>query len=309
MSEILNYKDFYDIPLRENEQVVEQMVKDCYAVFACRHKFCREVCPVYAEGRNEAYGSYAFHTAILAVSRGLSKLSSIANDFTNCLECGACENRCPNTLFAGDFYKATTTLVDLVRKVRRDTVSQGIYFEGYELVKETIEEHLAHDDGPADNFTSWARDLNIPAKAQTVLFVDYFNTFQTSEVPRLAAQVLQKAGVKFAALDHPAVTTGELLDTDLPKWLEHARRNISQLESAGAKTVIMINPHEYSYFVKDYPRYLGTLPFKVVFITDYLVELIGRGKIKFTDAYKAKVGYHDPCSLNKLTGNCSHPER
>ena len=36
--------------------------------------------------------------------------------------------RCPNTLFAGDFYGTSTTTVDLVRKVRRDLVAADIGF-------------------------------------------------------------------------------------------------------------------------------------------------------------------------------------
>lgn len=309
MNELISYKEFYQQSLKENESISEEMVKDCFAVFACRHKFCREVCPVYAEERNESYGSYGFHTALLSVARGVTNLAELANSFTYCLECGACELRCPTTLFAGDFYKATTTTVDLVRKVRRDLVAQGIYYDGYDLVKETITEYLARDQGPVDNLTSWARDLDLPKKGQIVMFVDYFNAFQTTEVPRLTAMVLQKAGIRPAILEHPAVTTGELLETDLPSWLEHARRNIAELQRAGAQTVVFINPHDYSYFVKEYPKYLGSLPFKVVYITDFLVELITQGKIKFREEYKIKVGYHDPCSLNKLTGVWQSPRQ
>jgi len=71
--------------------------------------------------------------------------------------------------------------------------------------------------------------------------------------------------------------------------------------------VILVNPHEYSYFVKEYPRYVGTLPFEVVFITDFVNDLIKAGKISFTEEYNKKVTFHDPCSLNKLCGNFQAP--
>src|ERR1035437_5005333 len=119
MSQQLSFKPFYEERI-EGTRIPVPLIKDCYAVFACRHKFCREVCPVYQDDRDESHTSYGFHTSLLAISQGMGELSDVSELVTNCLECGACELRCPNTLFGGDFYGASTTTVDLVRKVRRD---------------------------------------------------------------------------------------------------------------------------------------------------------------------------------------------
>lgn len=309
MSELISHKEFFEIPLKQGEPVDADMVKDCYATFACRHKFCREVCPVYQEERNEAYVPYGYNTSILAVSRGIGELKELYRTFTFCLECGACELRCPTTLFAGDFYKRTTTTVDLVRKVRRDMLAQGIEPAGWQAVQATVDEHLNHYSGPTAELTRWAQDLNLPRSGETMLFVDYFNAFQTTEVPRLAARILQAAGVRFGILDHPAVTAGELLESNLEAYLEHGKRNIAALEQAGARTVVVANPHEYVYFVREYPRHFGTLPFAVVFITDYLWQLHTEGRIQFTVPVPRKVTYHDPCTLNKHAGLTESPRQ
>jgi Fe-S oxidoreductase len=205
-------------------------------------------------------------------------------------------------MFGGDFYRYSTTTVDLVRKMRRDLYAEGIKYEGFEEVQKVIDEHVMHDKGPDADLTSWAEGLNLPRKGENILFVDYYNAFQTREVPIAAAKILKAANVNFAILDHPAVTTGELYETDENAWVEAAKRNIKALQDAGAKTVILVNPHEFSYFVKEYPRYVGTLPFKVVFITDFVNDLIKAGKITFKKEYNKKVTFHDPCSLNKLCG-------
>ncbi len=135
---------------------------------------------------------------------------------------------------------------------------------------------------------------------EVVLFVDYFSATQTSEVPRLTAQILIKAGKKVTILKKPAVTNGELLETDLDTWLEHAKENISKLQATGINKVVIVNPHEYVYFVREYPKYLGSLPFEVVFVTDYLWNLVESGEITFSESVNIKASYHDPCSLNKM---------
>ena len=305
--EILSYKKFYDDPIQKGKPVAKTMETDCYAVFSCRHKFCREWCPDYVAERNESYSSYGMHTSLLALSRGQAKLEEMGNEFIHCLECGQCELKCQNTMFGGDFYKYSTTTVDLVRKMRRDLYAQGIKYDGIEEVEKTIEEHKQYDAGADAELTSWAEGLDLPRKGDVVMYVDYYNAFQTREVPIAAAKILKAAGAAPAILDHPAITTGELLDTDLDAWLDGAKRNVEALKAAGAKKVILVNPHEYSYFVKEYPHYLGTLPFEVVYITDYVNELIKDGKIKFVKEFNKKVTYHDPCSLNKLCGNYQAP--
>jgi Fe-S oxidoreductase len=307
MAELLSKKDFYKEVLKDDQPINEQFTKECYTVFACRHKFCREICPVYREERNESYSSYGLHTSLLAVSQGLEQLSNIKNTITNCLECGACELRCPTTLFAGDFYKYTTTTVDLVRKVRHDLIVQGITYDRYNEVKKYVDEHLDYYNGPQEELTKWASDLTLPKSGEVVLFVDYFNATQTSEVPRLAAKILQKAGCAVAILEKPAITSGELLETNLDLWLEHAKENISALEKAGAEKVVMINPHEYAYFVREYPKHFGTLSFEVVFITDFIYRLLEDGSIRFTKELNLKASYHDPCALNKMCGLYESP--
>lgn len=305
--EILSYKKFYSDPVAIDKPVSDELAKDCYAVFACRHKFCREWCPVYVEERNESHISYGMHVAVLALARGTAKLEEMSDEFIHCLECGQCELKCPNTMFGGDFYRYSTTTLDLVRKMRRDLYAAGINYEGFEEVQKVIDEHLMHDKGPDADLTSWAEGLNLPNKGENMLFVDYYNAFQTREVPIAAAKVLKAAKYKFGILAHPAVTTGELNETDLDAWIAAAKRNVKALQDAGAKNVIFVNPHEYSYFVKEVPKYVGTLPFEVLFITDVVNDLIKAGKIIFKKAYNKKVTFHDPCSLNKLCSNYEAP--
>jgi heterodisulfide reductase subunit D len=89
------------------------------------HKFCREVCPVTQVTRNENHTPTAFHANIVAMEKGLVDVEDVADDYVHCTQCGACELRCPNTLFTGDFYRHRTRTVDVVKAMRALMVDTG----------------------------------------------------------------------------------------------------------------------------------------------------------------------------------------
>ena len=102
-----------------------------YNCFSSGHKFCREVCPVMQVTRNESWTPTAFHANVVAMDRGELEIGDVAADYVNCTQCGACELRCPNTLFTGDFYRFRTRTVDVVKAVRALAVEQGIHQPGW----------------------------------------------------------------------------------------------------------------------------------------------------------------------------------
>ena len=82
--------------------------------------------------RNESWTPTAFHANVVAMEKGELELEEVASDYVNCTQCGACELRCPNTLFTGDFYRFRTRTVELVKAVRALAVDQGIHQPGYQ---------------------------------------------------------------------------------------------------------------------------------------------------------------------------------
>lgn len=306
--EFISKKSIYDTPLGDGKPVTSELRRDCYAVFACRHKFCRDVCPVFIEERDENGSSYGFHAAILGMAEGHGVLSEMADASRLCLQCGACQLRCPNTLYTGDFYGQTTTTVDLVRKLRRDLVAQNTPPTNWEDVVRYVREDLDREASGGDAYVKWAENLGLPNSGETMLFVDYFNAFQTTDVPRNAAKILKAAGIKFGILNKAFPTLGELYENDKEAWLEFGKKTIEALKSAGAKTVVIVNPHDFVFFVSEYPKYF-TVPFEVVYLTDYLGKLYEDGKIVFKNPVPIKATYHDPCTLNKHTLSWEAPRK
>src|SRR5688500_3998746 len=90
------------LPHPRTAAFVEQWRNTSYNCFSSGHKFCREVCPVTQVERNESWTPTAFHANVIAMERGELDIADVAADYVNCTQCGACELRCPNTLFTGD---------------------------------------------------------------------------------------------------------------------------------------------------------------------------------------------------------------
>ena len=96
-----------------------------YSCYSSGHKFCREVCPVTQVTRNENHSPTAFHANVVAMEKGLLDVGDVAEDYVHCTQCGACELRCPNTLFTGDFYRYRTRTVEVVKAMRALMVETG----------------------------------------------------------------------------------------------------------------------------------------------------------------------------------------
>jgi heterodisulfide reductase subunit D len=305
----LSKKDFYAEPLTKTKGIPDEFVKEAYLVFACRHKFCRDICPNFDLTRREAHTSYGFHTSILAVSRGVGDLDKLIDDFTYCLECGACELRCPNTSMGGDFYRRSTTTVDLVRKVRRDHVADGGEIRNWAAVKEYLDEHRGFVAGQADLVTKWAEGIKLSGDMKTALFVDFFTATQGTEVPRLAAQILGKIGVKFGVYATPGVTAPELLSEDDEEWKKYAGENVANFRSLGVKTLVVANPHDYALIIREYPKWFDMEGIETVFVTDFILRKLKEKGVTPSVAVAGKFAYHDPCTLNKLVVEADSPRQ
>ena len=107
------------------KEFVEEWRDAAYNCFSSGHKFCREVCPVMQVTRNETPHARPRSTPTSSRwSRAHLDVADVAEDYVHCTQCGACELRCPNTLFTGDFYRFRTRTVDVVKAMRALAVEQ-----------------------------------------------------------------------------------------------------------------------------------------------------------------------------------------
>jgi len=304
------------IPLADvkTREFVEEWRNASYNCYSSGHKFCREVCPVMTETRNESWTPTAFHANIVAMERGELTIEDIAADYVNCTQCGACELRCPNTLFTGDFYRFRTRTVDVVKAVRAFAVESGIHQPGYRSWNARTAER-SHEpvlgDVPVgqDTVRDWADGLDIPIGGESILFVDCEAAFYRTSVSRAVAQILQKAGYEFGLMGEQWCCGGPAAEMGyVDQAREFAEHNMASWRETGTKRILVLDPHDYISFTEDYPTYFGAdFDIEVVLVVELFAEMIRDGRLVPDVPVDRAITYHDPCRLNKRKGIWKEP--
>ena len=299
---------------RRTAEFVEEWRNAAYNRYSSGHKFCREVCPVMQVTRNESWTPTAFHANVVAMERGELDVADIAHDYVNCTQCGACELRCPNTLFTGDFYRFRTRTVDVVKAVRALAVESGVHQDQWRTWNErtndrTHEPVLGEAEVSQENVRNWAAGLDIPIGGETVLFVDCEAAFYRTSVPRAVAQILQSAGVEFGLMGEQWCCGGPAAEMGyVDQAKRFARHNLDNWRSTGTRRLLVLDPHDYISFTEDYPRYFGSeFDLEVVLVVEVLADLLRQGRLTPNVPVNRTLTYHDPCRLNKRKGVWQEP--
>ncbi len=300
-----------DVKTRE---FVEEWRNASYNCYSSGHKFCREVCPVMQVTRNESYSPTAFHANVVAMERGELSIEDVASDYVNCTQCGACELRCPNTLYTGDFYRFRTRTVDVVKAARALAVDSGVHQPGYRswnarTAERSHEPVLGEVPVGQETVRDWAYGLDIPIGGETVLFVDCEAAFYRTSVPRAVAQVLQKAGYEFGLMGEQWCCGGPAAEMGyVEQSRAFAEHNLASWRATGTKRLLVLDPHDYISFTEDYPKYFGAdFDLEVVLVVELFAEMIRDGRLVPNVAVDRAITYHDPCRLNKRKGIWKEP--
>ncbi len=293
---------------------VEQWRDAAYNCFSSGHKFCREVCPVMQVTRNETWTPTAFHANVVAMEQGELTIEDVAADYVNCTQCGACELRCPNTLFTGDFYRFRTRTVDLVKAMRALAVDNDVHQPAWQRWNQLTDERthepvLNGQPVSQEHVRDWAAGLELPVGGETILFVDCEAAFFRTSLPRAVAQILTLAGVEFGLMNEQWCCGGPAAEMG---YADQARRfaehNLADWRAVGARTILVLDPHDYISFTEDYPKYFGAdYDLEIVLVVELFARLIREGKLTPKVPVERTVTYHDPCRLNKRKGIWQEP--
>jgi heterodisulfide reductase subunit D len=288
---------------------VERWRNAAYSCYSSGHKFCREICPVMQVTRNENHSPTAFHANVVAMEQGLLGVEDVARDYVHCTQCGACELRCPNTLFTGDFYRFRTRTVDVVKAMRAFAVDMGVEQEGWKRWVELTEQHrsepvLGDAAVTQEHVADWAEGLGLPVGGETILFVDCEAAFYRTSVPRAVARILRQAGIEFGLMREQWCCGGPAAEMG---YVERARafaeHNLADWRSTGTRRVIVLDPHDFVTFTEDYPCYFGDdYDVEIVLGIDLVAELVRDGRLELTVPVERVATYHDACRLNKRKG-------
>jgi heterodisulfide reductase subunit D len=290
------------------QEFFDQQRDKAWHCFTSGHKFCREVCPVMQVTRDENHSPTAFHANIVAMEQGALSVADVAEDYVHCTQCGACELRCPNTLFTGDFYRNRTRTVEVVKAMRALAVQAGIEQPNWkrwvELTEQFKSEPVLDTPVTQEHVRDWADGLQLPVGGETILFVDCEAAFYRTSVSRSVALILLAAGVPFGLMREQWCCGGPAAEMGyVDRARAFAEHNVADWRAVGARRIVTLDPHDYITFTEDYPSYFGDdYDFEIVHITELVASLIRDGRLTLSVPIERVVTYHDPCRLNKRKG-------
>lgn len=261
------------------------------------------ICPSIDYGNFHAYsGSGKVITSYMLRENKAPVTPSLVESVYACTVCGGCDVACKTNM--GDEVEPLDTIYEL----RTHMANNGHVPDALVQMVEKLRREGSHLGLRAER-SRWAEDLGVKdatrEKVDVLLHVDGDNAFDRAQWPQLQALVklLRIAGVDFGiAYDEERDSGGFAYDVgfqdDARALAEHQQ---VLLEQSGATVLLAASAGAYAAFRGLYPRLGVRLDgVRVVHSTEFSAELLESGRLRLAAA-NAKVTYHDPCRLGRLS--------
>ncbi|MHA1230594.1 MAG: (Fe-S)-binding protein [Candidatus Helarchaeota archaeon] len=285
-----------------NADAISNYIEEIYCCTRCGTcKYIYQVyepsCPSGVKFRFETfYPSGRIHIARGLVEGKIEWSERVRDIIFACPTCANCTIQCQSRHHA--------QIVEIIEALRADAVKKGYGpLPSQKAFAESVEkEHNPYKEKHAER-TKWAEGLEAPRKdkSEVLYFVGCTSSYRQQELAKKTVKILNTIGIDYTISDEewccgsPLIRTGQL--DQVSELIEH---NINLIKKIGAKTIISSCAGCYRTLKKDYPKYTDELKdIEILHISEFLSNLIKKGKLKLKKPKKVKITYHDPCHLGR----------
>lgn len=217
----------------------------------------------------------------------------------SCTTCGACMEQCPVAI------EQVPKIVGMRRHLAMERAELPADLEN--MVR-SLEARGHPYPGANASRTDWMQGLPIQplserpnAEFDVLLWVGCAGALnqRNRSVTRATAELLLRAGVKFAVLGREERCTGDPARRVGHEFLFQslAQQNIATLEQRQVKKIVTCCPHCFNTLKNEYPQMGGN--YEVLHHSEFLNQLVAEGRLEPRQASLGHITFHDPCYLGR----------
>ena len=297
-------------------QDIDPYIAKCVRCGACKAVFglFEPSCPAGDYFRFEGY----YSSGKIWIARGLKEGILDWNDpellkkLFSCTLCGSCAQQCPMSV--------RDKIIEVFEALRAEAVArQDLPYLAHSRLKNSLVQYRNPWMQPRKrrlhSFQKQTVKVIAPGhgeRAEVLYFIGCTAALdpQLHHIVQNTLALLNKAGVDFGVLGDAEVCCGSVMLRVGQRNLaeELVEKNIKMIQESGVTTVVTSCAGCYKTLSQDYPAF-GGVTARVVHSSQFLLELLQGGRLRFNKKAQGRVTYHDPCHLGRHCGVYDPPRR